>query len=529
MLQIMRSASKTWVMRGFFAILVVAFVILWGVGDVWRPGGQSSHRAVTVGKDVISAHDFVKAFHRRKKHYQSSGQEPNPNALKQEVLDLLIFESLLNQESKRLGLAVSDKQLREFIKSNPTFKDRSGTFNIDMFKAVAGSEGMTESEFTEEIRKQLIRNQLIQMLSSGLIVPASYANTLFQYQNEKRVSDWTVVSFDKIKNVEAPTDEEMTKFYEANKAMYTVPEKRDLTVFLIRADEVKKKITLTDEEKQQGFERYKDQFKGAIPTKEETDRVINLLKAEKADEQINQMTTQMEDDIAAGQTLEELAKTFNLSLIKVEGIGRDGESKSKIEVSPLTLAEIVETGFSMESGDDANLKQLENGDFIALRLDNVHAEREQKREEVREQVNNAVLAEKKNKLAKERAEDIAKAVNTGIPLKQIAGKQGLNITSGITLDRTGNEGEKYPLSIRAMAFRTDIGKASIAPVSEGYAVVTPVKTIQASLENRQDEIKAFADNLERSMSNDLIEDYWYGLSRHYTVEKNKAVLQALQE
>ena len=113
MITAFRRYLETWVVRGFFLIMVLAF-ISWGVGDVLRMVGTSTWVA-KVGGQTIEGAQLQAAYQRDMSDVTRNlpqGQEPTEemrNTVARESLQRLITEAALNQELQRLRIAVPDE------------------------------------------------------------------------------------------------------------------------------------------------------------------------------------------------------------------------------------------------------------------------------------------------------------------------------------------------------------------------------------------------------------------------------------
>src|SRR4051794_22661306 len=106
MITTFRRYLETWVVRGFFLIMVFAF-ISWGVGDVIRLVGTSTWVA-KVGGQTIEGQQLQDAYQREMAQMTRNlpaGQEPSPEmrtSVANEALQRLIAQSALAQELQRL-------------------------------------------------------------------------------------------------------------------------------------------------------------------------------------------------------------------------------------------------------------------------------------------------------------------------------------------------------------------------------------------------------------------------------------------
>jgi peptidyl-prolyl cis-trans isomerase D len=532
MLKNMRAASKSWIVRGLFAILILAFVLIWGVADVFQGGRMTDHSVATVGDKKISLRELItEAKLITTQSQQGNGQAIEESVAQQRALQELVYNALLDQEADHLGLAISDKQILEMVKSAPMFQDREGHFNRQLFEAVARSEGLTVKGFEEALRQQSRRNQLIQLVSTGLNLPKSYLIPLYQWQHEKRVVDWVNIQPSNFTKLPAPSAEDLRTYYDGHQDEFTRPEQRDITVVILSEENLKGKVQLTDEEIQAGFSARQGDSKAALPTKAETDKIMKELKSEKAIDEFNRLTTTIEDNVAGGVPLEELAKKHDLILVKIDGLQRNGAAKTKASLSGEAMAEAAEQGFKQEPGEEPFLSQLTNGEYMMARVDKVHESKLLPFEEVQKDIEKDVTAENQHKAAKELGTKLVEQINGGVQLAQLAKENNLEMNTDVSINRLEEPGQGVSLGLRAIAFITNINKAAIAPGDKGsFAVVVPRKIIEPKIEDiKEDELKAFKANLDRNMVNDMLMQYMASLERRYHVELNKAALETLQK
>src|SRR5580704_17089431 len=122
MLESMRNAAQGIVGKAIMTVvmglIMVSFVIC-GVGDMLR--GFTSSTVASVGSQKISAQDYHFAYERLLQQYQRRLRQPFTNeqaraiGLDREVLQRLLSEAALEDESLKLGLNISDDGLRAMI------------------------------------------------------------------------------------------------------------------------------------------------------------------------------------------------------------------------------------------------------------------------------------------------------------------------------------------------------------------------------------------------------------------------------
>ena len=335
MIRNMSNLAKTWVMRAFFAVIILAFVLVWGVSDFFQGGGQrGDYTVATVGDVKIGMGQFLKQVKITAMRASQSGQPMDESSAQRQVLQNLVTNATLDQEADQLGLAISDAQIAAIIKGAPTFHDKSGEFSKQIFEAVAHAEEMTPKAFEEELRMEARRNQLLQMVTSGLTMPSTYVLPLYKWQHQKRTLDYAVIQPTSFTKLPVPSDAEMKAYYDEHHDEFTRPETRDVTVVLLSEKTILPRIKLT-RTNPDGHGHTVAIKPGRASTKAETERIMNELKTEKSMDEFNRLTTAIEDSMAGGMTLEELAKQHELPIIKIEGMNAPACQRTKPVFLPM--------------------------------------------------------------------------------------------------------------------------------------------------------------------------------------------------
>lgn len=81
-------------------------------------------------------------------------------SLRQQTLNRLIDEALLDQYAKKLGLGISDEQVKKAILSTQAFQS-NGKFDNARYNGIINQMGMTADQYAQALRNQLTTQQLI--------------------------------------------------------------------------------------------------------------------------------------------------------------------------------------------------------------------------------------------------------------------------------------------------------------------------------------------------------------------------------
>src|SRR5579872_692309 len=264
MISAFRRMLDTWVARGFFLIMVFAFVI-WGVGDVVRLIGTSTWVAKVNGQTIEGA-QLQEAYQRdmvQASRSLPSGQEPTPEQrqnVANEALQQLIAQAAINQELQRLRIVTPDPAVRQSIFAMPAFRGANGQFDRQTFEAVLRTNSLSEARFLEMMRGDLAQRQLLGAVSAGATTPEVMLLPLFQGQFEKRSADMVEFPLAAAPEPPAPTQAELQRWYDNHPDLYSTPEFRRIKAIVLSPQTLAKDITITDADLKAAYEQHKAEY-----------------------------------------------------------------------------------------------------------------------------------------------------------------------------------------------------------------------------------------------------------------------------
>ena len=299
MIQWMHALSKSWVATLLMGGLTLSFVV-WGIADVFT--GASTAGVASVGGTEISAQDFQRGYRNMQRtQSQQMGMEITPEmatkmGLPQAALQQMISGTAANNEAASLGLTVSDTQVAQYVRAMAPFRGALGTFDRPTFMQAINNAGYTEEQFLNEVRQELIRDQLTQSLESNFLVPATYAQALFQYINEKRAVDYIVLKPEMAGSLPTPSDQTLTSYLKRHPDKYSTPEYRDADFAVISPADVMDKVQVTDKQIADEYAAKKATY--VVPEKRDIQQIEFKTEKEAADARAS---------IGKGMTFDELA------------------------------------------------------------------------------------------------------------------------------------------------------------------------------------------------------------------------------
>ena len=167
MLKWLRKSSRSWFISLAIGAIVVVF-IFWGVGSY---KAAQANRAAEVNGTVIPMEAFGQHYNDLVKQYQErAAGELTPEMvkalrLKEMALSQLVEETLIIQAAPRLGLGVTDAELRHQIQSYPYFQ-KDGKFDEQRYYSLLSRSHMSPQDFEAGERQRLLLRKVIAEVTS---------------------------------------------------------------------------------------------------------------------------------------------------------------------------------------------------------------------------------------------------------------------------------------------------------------------------------------------------------------------------
>ncbi|WP_312188069.1 peptidylprolyl isomerase [Leclercia sp.] len=263
MMDSLRTAANSLVLKIIFGIIIVSF-ILTGVSG-YLIGGSANY-AAKVNDQEISRGQFENAFAgERNRMQQQLGEQFSELAanegymknLRQQTLNRLIDEALLDQYAREIGLSISDDQVKKAIFSTPAFQN-DGKFDNTRYNAIVNQMGMTPDQYAQALRNQLTTQQLINAVVGTDFMLKGEADELATLVSQQRVVREATFDVNALAAKQQASNEEVKSYYEQNKNNFTAPEQ--FRVSYIKLDAAAMQENASDAEIQTYYDQHQDQF-----------------------------------------------------------------------------------------------------------------------------------------------------------------------------------------------------------------------------------------------------------------------------
>ena len=247
-----------------FGLLILSFAV-WGIGDIFRGGGQAQVVA-EIGGTTIGQRQFAEELSNeinsmsRRMGVQLTMDQARAFGIPQQVLERMITRAMLDEMSARLGMLVTEEQMREQLLESPDFLDAAGRFDRNRFAQVLRFSGMTEQGFLARVGEDIKRQQLVAAVTDATVAPESLAERLFVYREERRVADYVSLANDSFGDLGEPDEPALQAIYDDAGDELMTPAYKAITLVVLSVAEAAAKITISDERVAGAFEERKDAF-----------------------------------------------------------------------------------------------------------------------------------------------------------------------------------------------------------------------------------------------------------------------------
>ncbi|PPD28684.1 MAG: peptidylprolyl isomerase [Hyphomicrobium sp.] len=397
MMEAMRRGARGWVGKILFFFLIVSFGI-WGIADVFT--GFNRTTLAKVGSTTITANEFQQGFQNELNLIsQQAGRRITPEQGRQFGLDTramsrLVGSAAIETHARELNLALSDDTLVADIQNEPSFKGLDGKFSRLAFESYLRQIGLSEAAFFKLKRKDELREQLTGALANAIVVPQPMIDVLHAYTDEARTIEHITIDAGKSVKIAEPEETQLKESYEANKRQFVTPEYRKLAVLMLSVDDLKSKVTVTDDEIKSSFEQDKESY-----SRIERRRIQQIAFKDKA------AAEAAKTKIAGGQSFTDAAAAagaketdINLGLVTKKDLIDPKIADAAFKLEKDVVSEVIEGRFAT----------------VLIRATEIQAGKEAILDEVKDRV--------RDKLAKAKARLDASKLHDGVDDNRAAGK-----------------------------------------------------------------------------------------------------------
>ncbi|HEY7791325.1 MAG TPA: SurA N-terminal domain-containing protein, partial [Vicinamibacterales bacterium] len=239
-------------LKWILGIVCLAFVVFY-IPDFLTATASSNETIASVNGQDISSTEFRRTYDARMESYRSAyGGKISDQMLRQLGIDQQILQQMVDEraavaEAHRVGLSVSDAEVRDAIFAMPAFQQNGQFIGEPRYVALLKAQRppMTTTQFESSVRDSLLVQKLQDALTGWITVSPAESDRLYHEQNDKVKLAIVNIPADTFRAGITPTDAEITAWFDAHKESYRVGEKRRVRYVLVDENAIKASITVS--------------------------------------------------------------------------------------------------------------------------------------------------------------------------------------------------------------------------------------------------------------------------------------------
>ncbi len=246
------------------------------------------------------------------------------------------------------------------------------------------------------------------------------------------------------------------------------------------------------------------------------------VKFEKAAEVMSELANKVEDELAGGATVREVAETLNLqqgviAAVDSRGRGRGGQPVAGLPKAP----ELLRQAFTIAPGEEGELKESTDGSYYLVQVDKIFEAVLEPIAKVRDGVRKAVLTERRAKAGAAQAVRLAGEARRGKTLAGLARSGGSAVTALKPLSRQQAAGDvRLSAELVKKLFELRVGEIAEGTTQSGdsHSVVRVVSIASPGDNVAPAKLKSMDEFVRSSIAEDILAQYRDALRHKYNVK-----------
>ena len=484
MLGAIRNKSKGWVAYLIVGLITVPFA-LFGIQDY---ASRSANTAIAkVDGEDIDINIYYQELSTQQRNLQqqlgAAYTQEIDNVLKQNLLDSLINEKLIENYANSLDIVTLDDEVKSVIEMNQAFLV-DGVFSQDRYLQLLRLNSYSPAAYEIAQSKALNREQIKINLSGSAFMSSTQTKQLNDLASQEREVSYLALNTENYKDEVSVSQSQISDYFNENRSSFVEGRK-------VKVDFVELTLDSMEEPESPSNDDLKNLYddNAELYTNPERRRAQHILveSEELAKDLLNQ--------IKEGADFAELAKAKSEDTSSSEDGGDLGFFERE-----LMGAEFDEAAFAMNIGDVSEVVATDYGYFHIIKLTDIEPETMQSFDEVQEQLVSLYIRTAKEKLLFGSLEEFMN-LSYEESLDMVADQFGLELQ---TTDFFGEGSSQYDPKFVASAFSSaviDDGENSeVMEISPEKFVVLALSDLQSEREKDLSEVEGQIESVLKTLA-----------------------------
>ena len=443
MLKVLRENVKylSWILWVIIALFVLFIFADFGAGL----GGTRDNVSwyAKVGGATISRAEYQRSLQMLDSQYRRQfADQYTPDLAKQlqlpmRALDKAITDKILLREAERIGLKVSDAEVRDGILEEASFHDEQGRFiGQEQYSQMLQRAGYTVASFEEEVRQELLKQKLASALRADLYVSDAEVEKTYREQVERAKIRYIEVPRSRFADAVVPASE-VAAYFQQHRQEYRLPEQREGAYLLVEASRLLDQAKLADADLLAYYQAHQDEWKQDAQVR--ASHILLLVNDKRTDAQAREQIEAIKKRIDNGEDFGAVARQ----------VSDDPGSKANggdlgFFAHGRMVKEFEDAAFSATPGRLVGPIKSPFG-YHLLKVTGRRPAGVQPFAEVREQIRGRLGFEKARQLAEAKARDLARRLAAEKPKSVEALRAIAKDNPGVSFTATGKFSQQEPV------------------------------------------------------------------------------------
>jgi peptidyl-prolyl cis-trans isomerase D len=202
------------------------------------------------------------------------------------------------------------------------------------------------------------------------------------------------------------------------------------------------------------------------------------MRRDQAVDSVTKLVNQLDDELAAGHALEDIADGMKLRLIKIADVDATGKLPDGKDPAELPYkADVLKEAFAQQNGETSPVLDDKSGNYYVVRTDHVNPSALKPFDPIRSDVIAAWKKQDQEKRAEDEAEAIAKDLRDGKPTSAVASRPGVQVRVSKPVSLLGDNDPELPKAAMQQLLLLKKGQATVVP-GQGQQLVVRLASIQ---------------------------------------------------
>ncbi|MCB1782581.1 MAG: peptidyl-prolyl cis-trans isomerase [Alphaproteobacteria bacterium] len=269
--------------------------------------------------------------------------------------------------------------------------------------------------------------------------------------------------------------------------------------------------------------------------KDVQDTIREDLLSIKVDDRVYELSSELDDALAGGATLDEAGKQVPLKIVDIPAtsdLGQDDKGENAFlpygDDQEKDRDTIVKTAFDLQQGEISRVIELPSGHFAAIQVASIQEKSFKPFADAKEEISAQYMADQQRAVnGKKISDDLEKLLNGKTDLEAIAkdAKKDIQQIKGITI------GGVLPAPVteggRPVIFQTKVGGYTFIPLEGGSALVkiTGYTLPEIDEASERDVLPKVLSTVEKETKDEVFAMYIESIGKKYTAMTNNNLLE----